>query len=192
MRGFLKKILKRDQSVFTFQEFTLLWPGNSSHVIASRLAYYVKKGDLLRLRRGIYAKSPQYNKFEVAVKIYTPSYISFETVLVRAGMIFQFYSQITVASYLSRTIICDDQVYHYNKIQPEILTNPLGIEHIENYSIAVPERAFLDILYLYKRYHFDNLGPLNWNLVFSLLPLYNNKLMSDYIHQLYNKHKDLQ
>jgi len=39
---------------------------------------------------------------ELAVKINTPSYISFETVLAQAGVIFQFYESVFVASHLSK------------------------------------------------------------------------------------------
>ncbi len=48
----------------------------------------------------------------------------------------------------------------------------------DTYSIASPERAFLDILYRTKQYHFDNLEPLDWVKVYELLPIYGeNKSM---------------
>jgi predicted transcriptional regulator of viral defense system len=59
------------------------------------------------------------NKFEIATKIYKPSYISFETVLSQSGVIFQYYSQIFVASYLTREIEVDGQKYFYRKINKE-------------------------------------------------------------------------
>jgi len=39
-------------------------------------------------RRGIYAKDKNYDRLELANRIYTPSYISLETVLSREGIVF--------------------------------------------------------------------------------------------------------
>lgn len=75
------------------------------------------------------------------------------------------------------------------KIKDNILTNSAGIEQSDYYSIASKERAFLDVLYLNKGYHFDNLAPLDFNKVFELLPIYNNKRMSKKVHTYF---KDFQ
>jgi hypothetical protein len=111
----------------------------------------------------------------LATKIYTPSYISLETVLQKEGIVFQYYKAIFVVSYLSREILCDNQKYIFKKIKDEVLVNNLGIERKENYFIAAKERAFLDALYLYKNYHFDNLKPLNWNLCFEIALIYKSR-----------------
>ncbi|TSC77837.1 MAG: hypothetical protein G01um101429_938, partial [Parcubacteria group bacterium Gr01-1014_29] len=59
-----------------------------------------------------------------------------------------------------------------------ILTNQTGIEVKENYFIASLERAFLDVVYLNKEYHFDNLSGINWGKVDEILPIYGgNKRM---------------
>ena len=56
----------------------------------------------------------------------------------------------------------------------------------DNYFIAVPERAFLDIVYLNKDYHFDNLSVLNWNKVFEILAIYGgNKRMEKKVKEYY-------
>lgn len=177
--------MRSKNSIFTFKDISLLWNETNINLIKRRINYYLKTGKLYHLRRGIYAKDKNYDKFELATKIYTPSYISFETVLTRAGIVFQYYSQIFVASYLTREIIVDGQKYSYKKIKDEILTNPLGIENKENYFIASPERAFLDTLYLYKDYHFDNLSPLNLEKVFEILPIYKNKTLEKKIKKIY-------
>ena len=176
-KGFIKELLRKEQTVFSFKEIMLLWPEVDPATIKSRLHYYVKQGDLYSIRRGLYAKDKHYNRFEVATKIYTPAYISFETVLLKAGMIFQTYNQIFVASYLSRSIICDNQEYVFRKLKSVLLTNSLGIKQKNTYSIATPERAFLDMLYIHTDYYVDNLNPLDWRLVDQLVPIYNNKRM---------------
>jgi predicted transcriptional regulator of viral defense system len=185
----ISKILRSNKTVFTFKDISLIWGDTDKKATISAINYYVKTGNLYRLRRGFYAKDKNYDKFELATKIYTPSYISFETVLAKAGIVFQYYSQIFVASYLAREIIADAQKYSYKKIKDEILTNSFGIENKENYSIASPERAFLDTLYLYKNYHFDNLSPLNWEKIFEILPIYKNKTMEEKVNRYYQKFK---
>ncbi len=58
-----------------------------------------------------------------------------------------------------------------------IVTDNAGIKQKDNYSIAIPERAFLDVIYLKKDYHFDNLSALDWDKVLEILPIYTNKRM---------------
>lgn len=177
VKSSISSLLRSRNTVFTFKDIFLLWGDTDVNAVKTRVHYYVKKGELHPLRKGIYAKDKNYNKLEVAAKIYTPSYISFETVLCRAGIIFQFYSQIFAASYLTREITADGQTYSYRKIKDAILTNHAGVETKGNYFIASLERAFLDVVYLQKDYHFDNLSPLNWDKVFEILPIYDNKRM---------------
>ena len=92
--NYLKTILKSDKSVFTFQDLALLWGEQASPAIRVRVNYYVRKGELLRLRKGIYAKSKNYDPLELATRIYTPAYVSFETVLAKEGLVFQYYEKI--------------------------------------------------------------------------------------------------
>ncbi|MFH1671471.1 MAG: hypothetical protein ABH889_01695 [Candidatus Portnoybacteria bacterium] len=176
-RNLILDIYNSKNSVFSIKDIALLWGESNAELVKMRLYRYVKAGKLYSIRRGLYAKDKNYNKYELAAKIYTPSYISFETVLGRAGVTFQSYSQIFVASYLSREITADRQAYSYRKIKESVLTNNAGIERKDNYSIASPERSFLDMTYLNKDYYFDNLSVLDWDIVFEILPIYSNKRM---------------
>ena len=101
-RGFLNEILRSNKTVFSFKDLILVWGSIDNLTAGSRVNYYVKKGHLYHIRKGLYAKDKNYDKFELATKIFTPSYISFETVLGKAGVTFQFYSAIFVASYQSK------------------------------------------------------------------------------------------
>ncbi len=170
-------ILRSDKTVFSFKDILLSAEESNPDLLKRRLNYYTTHGQLYAIRRGLYAKDKNYNKLELATKIFIPSYISFETVLAEAGIIFQRYGQIFVASYQTKEIVCDGQDYSFRKIKDDVLTNNIGVEDKDNYSIATKERAFLDVAYLNKDYHFDHLGPLDWDKVFSILPIYNNKRM---------------
>jgi hypothetical protein len=181
----LKIMLKSKQTVFSFKELLLLLKTDDVAALKSKLNYYIKNGELHHIRRGLYAKDANYDRLELATKILTPSYVSFETVLVSAGIIFQYYSAIFVASYQAREIICDGQTYIFRRIKPTILTNSQGVEN----NIATPERAFLDLLYLNKEYHFDNLEPLNWDKVDEILPNYKNKSLEQRVAALHKSWK---
>lgn len=181
----LKAIFNNSQTVYSFDELLLATRATERDLQAS-LTYYTSTGDLYHIRRGLYAKDKEYNKLELATKILTPAYISFETVLRDSGIIFQHYNQIFIASYQTREIICDNQTYTFRSIKNMILTDPLGIKILDKYSIATPERAFLDTVYLNKNYHFDNLEPLNWDKVYEILPIYNNQSMQKRV-QKYHK-----
>ena len=135
----------------------------------------------------MYAKSKQYDKLELATRIFTPSYVSFETVLAQEGLIFQYQTHITVVSYLTRMISIDNQVYSYKKIKNTVLMNSLGIENLNETSEAIKERAFLDTLYTNLDFYFDNVRSLDWNKVFSLLPIYDNKRMVKVVENLFKK-----
>ena len=173
-------LLRSGNTVFSAKEILLLWGEPDSKAARNRIDYYVKHEKLYRIRRGLFAKDKNYDPLELATKIFTPSYVSFETVLSKAGMIFQFYGLTTfVASYLKRVVQIEGSSYSYRKIKNDILTNPAGIEMKNHYAIATTERAFLDVIYAYKDYHFDSLAPLNWDKVDSLLPIYGgNKRMA--------------
>ena len=57
------------------------------------------------------------------------------------------------------------------------------------YAIATKERAYLDTIYRSKKYYFDNPAPLNWDKVFEILPIYNNKKMAKTVQKYYEKYK---
>jgi hypothetical protein len=185
----ISDILRSGKTVFTFKDISLIWGDTSKKTTIAGVNYYVKTGELYRIRRGIYAKDKKYDKVELATRIFTPSYVSFETVLISAGINFQFYEKITVASYQTREIVVDGKTYSYKKIKDYVLTNPAGVENKNENSIACPERAFLDTIYIHKDYHFDNLKPLNWDKVFEILPIYKNKRMTKKVNEFFENYK---
>jgi len=155
-----------------------------------KLNYYVRTGRLQNPRKGIYCKS-EYNPQELACRVFTPAYISLEYVLRKAGVIFQYDSRLTVVSYLSREIEIDNQIFSFRKMKNEILLSSQGIEQRGNtVTIATPERAFLDMLYLNGAMYFDNLNPLKIELIKQILPVYQSQILTKRV-QNYFKHDGL-
>lgn len=182
-------LYKKTQTVFTLQEIALLFPDIPYDNLKKRMSYFAKSGSIKKLSRGVYAKD-QFNPFELANKLYTPSYISLETVLQKAGVTFQYYESIFAISYLSRRVKVREYTIEYRRLKKDVLLNKQGIEEQGNVVIASPERAFLDAVYLYKNYHFDNLSPLNWDKVTELKDLYGNRKFLKRVEEYHQVYKD--
>lgn len=189
---YLEVLLRSPKTIFSTKDASLLWNENDNSIVTDRLKKYVKAGKLVRAHRGLYAKDQNYDRFELATRIYTPSYISFETVLTREGVNFQYYGNIFVASYINREIAVGEQKITFVRMKDYVLSNTTGIEHKEGYAIATRERAFLDRVYVSKDYHFDNLANLNWDKVFEITPIYHNKRLEKKVKEYfkaYNSNK---
>lgn len=186
---YIEVLLRSPKTVFSTKDIALLWGEKGEANVRVRLSSYVKNGKLIRVYRGIYAKDKNYDRFELATRIYTPSYISFETVLTRTGVNFQYYGTIFVASYITREIEADGQKISFIRMKNYVLTNTIGIEHAHGVAIATKERAFLDRIYVSKEYHFDNLDILDWDKVFNILPIYRNQRMNKKVEEYFRHYK---
>lgn len=185
----LLEIQKLPQTVFTSEELSQIFASLDEKLLRRRLSYYTKAGLLQRLRRSIYAKE-NYRPEELANKLYSPSYISFTTILEKASVVFQASSIIHSASYLSRSLTVDQHQLAYHCLKDEILLNLQGINQDNQSNLASPERAFTDTLYLFGQHHFDNLAVLDWEKVFRLAPLYQTKALSQRVNHQYKIYKN--
>jgi hypothetical protein len=185
----LLKIYQRPETILTIGEIAQLSPDIAYKNLKDRLFYFAKTGRLKRLRSGIYAK-PDYNPLELANKIYKPAYISLETVLFRGGVIFQTYQTIFLVSYLTRSVTIDHTQLQFRKMKGLVLTNMSGIEPQTGYFIASLERAFLDAVYIYRDYYFDNLDALNWEKVHSLKGIYQSRAFEKRVGDYYKSYQE--
>ena len=71
----LKLILESERTVFQIQSMVLLTGISDGVRLTKMLNYYVKKGEILNPRRGIYTKRI-FNVEELACSIFHPSYLS--------------------------------------------------------------------------------------------------------------------
>lgn len=187
---YIEILLRSSKTIFSTKDVALLWGEKTEASVRVRLSQYAKNGKLTRVHRGIYAKDKNYDRFELATRIYTPSYVSFETVLTRAGINFQYYSNIFVASYVTREIEADGQKISFVKMKDYVLSNTTGIEHANDVATATKERAFLDRIYVSKDYHFDHLDVLDWDKVFEILPIYRNKRMNKKVNEYFKHYRE--
>lgn len=177
-------VYRESRTIFRLNEIAMMTGIHDFQSLSKRLNYYVHASKLENPRKGIYAK-PGYDPEELACSLYTPSYISLQYVLQKEGVIFQYDSRIMSVSYLSRMIEIGNRGFIYRKIKGISLVNPSGIiRQSNNVSIASPERAFLDLLYLEKEYHFDNLNPLKRKLIDELIPLYKSGVIKNAVKRV--------
>lgn len=187
-KSMILALYQKPQTVFTLKDIALMWPKVPYDNLKRRLSYLVSSGKLKKLRRGVYAKET-YDVLELANKVYVPSYVSLETVLQKAGVVFQYYESIFAISYLSRIVEVDGHRIVYRQIKKEILWNKQGIEEQGVVVIASPERAWLDAVFLYKNYHFDNLSALNWDKIMELKDIYGSLALNKRVEEYYVESK---
>lgn len=121
---------------------------------------WVKKGYLIRLRQGYYAFSeykgkPDYPLY-FANRIYHPSYISLHTALSFYGMIPEAVVQITSVTSLKTASFANDfGEYSYKTVKENLMFGYDLKSMADNRTIrfATPEKALLDLLYLYPFYN---------------------------------------
>lgn len=126
----------------------------------NNITRWIKKGYLVRLRQGYYA-FPEYKarpdySFYFASRIYKPSYISLHTALSFYGMIPEAVVQITsVTSLKTISFVNDFGEYSYNTVKENLMFGYDLKPMIDNRTIqfATPEKALLDLLYLYPFYN---------------------------------------
>jgi len=82
-----------------------------------------------------------------------------------------------VAGKWTKQIRVDGQDFSFRKLKDELLFNPSAVISKNNYNIASQERAFLDTIYLFSEYYFDNLSGINWEKCSELVKIYKNQRM---------------
>jgi len=126
----------------------------------TNLTRWLKKGYIVRLRQGYYTfpdyKSKRDFSFYFANRIYKPSYISLHTALSFYGMIPETVLQITSVTSLKTAIFRNDfGEFSYKNLKKNLM---FGYELKEmdekrRLMFATPEKALLDLLYLYPFYN---------------------------------------
>lgn len=144
--------------VFSVHDLAVLEPSsdNTRHALVKRA---VADGDLLIIRRGLYALSPVYRKVDinvlsVAQLIYGPSYISLESALSIHGWIPEGVKDIvSVTCRLPR--VFDTPLGHFSYIRVPQKTLYAGVRRITNdvgmsWMLASPLKALTDYAYCHK------------------------------------------
>lgn len=121
---------------------------------------WAKKGLLIRLRQGFYTFPEYKSKPDFALyfanRIYRPSYVSLHTALSFYGIIPEAVVQITsVTSLKTESFSNDFGEYSYKSVREDLMFgyNLKPIADGRTLQLARPEKALLDLLYLYPFYN---------------------------------------
>ena len=74
-KDYLLDLMRSKNTIFTTKDVSLLWEESDVNFVRKKLYRYIKAHKLYSIRKGIYAKDKNYEKHELAAKIFTPSYI---------------------------------------------------------------------------------------------------------------------
>lgn len=160
----------------------------------NNFSHWIKRGLLVRLRQGFYTfpeyiSKPDFSLY-FANRIYRPSYVSLHTALAFYGMIPEAVVQITSVTSL-KTANFNNSIgeFSYKSVSEELMfgydLKPLTDGR--TLQLAKPEKAILDLLYLYPFYNTSNeLEELRLDDDF-MLDEFNWELMQTYIIQFKNK-----
>ncbi|MBI2415805.1 MAG: hypothetical protein HYV33_04035 [Candidatus Kerfeldbacteria bacterium] len=181
----IKSLYTSHQTVFRPQDLSLLWNIQKPAYLKTKIQRAITSGILLRLRRGLYALQENYNEFEAANKLVSPSYISLRTVLAKAGAVFQYDSAIYSIARTQKELAVHKQKFVYHKIRDDIFFQKAGLIVEDNVTLATPERALLDLLYLYPNASVDHLSVISKDICVELLPLYKNQALTKRLYYLY-------
>ncbi len=179
MSNIAKRLLKLTNSgktVFTTGDLRLFWEIENKNVLKTTIFRAIEKGYLISIRRGLYGLNEvKIDEFELAGKLKKNSYISFETVLAQAGVIFQWYDEIFSVS--DRGVLIKNKYgkFRYRKLPKRILADRTGIVNKGNYFVATPERAFCDKIYKDRLSYFDDTTELDEEELKKISKIYNNK-----------------
>lgn len=167
----LQILIDSGKTVFSNVDLSTLWGTDVgfTKIIASRMA---KEGVLSRLAHGIYTYRKEYNIFELANRLVTPSYISCHSALFDAGVCFQastLTSSIALVHVIKRI---KNETFKYFYMKRPLFFNSEGIVYKGSFSIATPERALLDSYYFGLLPSVDNPEKLNPKVLHRLSQFY--------------------
>ncbi|MBN1575664.1 MAG: hypothetical protein JW913_03880 [Chitinispirillaceae bacterium] len=166
--------------IFTLSDLRILFHIDNPVLLHRRIALFEEKHVLTRFCRGFYT-TRQFNLEALSARIYPDSCISFGNVLARETMIGSIPSKTVHAVRCGRNRLFQGagETLVYYGIAPHLM---VGFRSENGLRFALPEKAFLDVLYFYqkgRRFSFDpfsdiNLTRINPETVESLLSNYRN------------------
>lgn len=171
----------------------------------SKLTQMIKKGEIIRIARGVYADTMADPRLPVAGMLVSPSYISFETALAYHGLIPErVYAIKSVGFRLNKDKIFNTPFgrYSFHYLPEDLFSSALmpAQEEGHGFRLARAEKAILDTLYKIRgistkqairdliiddlRIDLDRLQELNWEVMATLAPLYRSTTIRSFIKHL--------
>lgn len=151
--------------IFNLQEVSKLFPNESENTVNIQIKRMVKRGDLNRIRNGLYMfPGTEVDEYVIANLLYQPSYVSLETVLNNKGLIPDITMNVTsITTTTSKKISTTIGTFLYSKISKDLYYGFDRVKDVHSdyyYNIACKEKALLDLVYIRRiksleEYRFD-------------------------------------
>jgi predicted transcriptional regulator of viral defense system len=140
----VETLTKINKTIFSMADLVKLFPSETN--LKTSLHRLRRGGVVEPVSRGIYRLAGQaFDIEQTATQMYYPSYISFETVLAKYGVINQGSNRITLATTRhSKRITLSGIEIHYRQVKPELF---FGFKLMSDTYIADVEKALLDEIY---------------------------------------------
>lgn len=192
-----EKIIRANLKLFTSLDYKRVL--NLNYQTAKRsITRYIRAGFLAKARKGFYfIKANPPHEFEIANKIYQPSYISFETALSFYGIIPEtIYEVMSATSRTTRSFNVNNIKYSYKKIKKDCFNGYKSIK-IKNATILIaePEKALVDYFYLvvlgkrHLAYERIDLSKIKKAKLLSYTEQFQKKKIKEIINNLYAESK---
>jgi len=189
------KIKKAGLKLFSVLDYQRILGINNYGSARSSISRYLKLGIIQKARKGLYFLDDNPpSEFEIANKLYQPSYISFETALSFYGIIPETIFEITSATpKTTRNFTVNSLKFSYKKIKKDCFVGyqPKKIQNVI-ILMAEPEKALADLLYfiaLGKRtfsYERINLQQIKKQKLMNYAKSFNNKKLFELIKNLHD------
>lgn len=134
----------------------------------AKLTTLLQKGDLIRVKKGLYLFGPDYRKGPyspeiLANKIYGPSYVSREYALAYYGLIPEYVAEVTsISTKRARNFDTPIGRFSYAHLPPKLYQvnfNLVSVRNNETALLATAEKALADLLY-FRDDHPETLNEL--------------------------------
>jgi len=161
----------KNTGIFSLEDIFKWFPESNRQTVKNQLKNWAARGYLIRLKKNLYfLKETEFkDEFELANRLYEPSYISLESALNYYGVIPDVPFAVTSVT-IRKTQKFKNQfgLFTYRTLKLELF---FGWEEVEvdkqqYYKVARPEKALFDFLYLNKA-SFGKNFPLEERFSFS-------------------------
>lgn len=156
----LKILSESGKTVFTLKNLQSLWGSKleTTKILAKRM---VDNNLLTRIARGYFSLSDDFNVYELANLIISPSYVSLHSALFYHGVSFQLSSVVTSVSLFNYSREAGAKTFRYYAMKEGLFYQLEGIHYRDNLSMATPERAVADCFYYGILPNIDNSDKVN-------------------------------
>jgi hypothetical protein len=167
----ISELIKLDRKIYHTNDLALVWGISNKNTLYTAIKRYVQKGVLIPIYKGLYSTVPlaQLDPRDLGrAVIHRYTYLSTESVLAQAGIIFQATYAYTFISDLSKKVTVGSVSFLYRQLKDEFLYHPAGITDQGGFLAATTERAVADMLYFNPKYHFDAPAGIDFERVKSI------------------------